>query len=56
LIVPIGMVIASLSQTTLDQGLELAYLVIGVPICILNAWEWLGPEVAEMVFGKHGDR
>jgi hypothetical protein len=50
------MVIVSFFQTLLDPGLELAYLVFGVPICVFNVWEWFDPEVAAMVFGKRGDR
>jgi hypothetical protein len=53
LIIPIVIVIISLFQTTLDPGLELVYLVFGVPICVLNVWEWFEPEVAEKLFGKN---
>jgi hypothetical protein len=35
-----------------DPGLELVYLVVGVPILVLNAWEFFQPEVIDYYFGK----
>ena len=46
LVIPLTMIIVSSFQTTLDPGLELAYLIFGVPIGVLTMWEWFGPEVA----------
>jgi hypothetical protein len=36
LIVPIAMIVISLFQIIMDPRLELAYVVFGVPICVLN--------------------
>jgi hypothetical protein len=52
LIIPVSMIIVSLFQTTLDPGLELTYLVFGVPICVLNVWEWFEPEIINRFFEK----
>ncbi len=50
LLIPIVMIIISIGWP--DPGLELVYLVIGVPIIVLNAWEFFQPEVMEFYFGK----
>jgi len=46
------MVIISLFQSPVDPGLELAYYVFGVPIAVINAWEWFDSEVMEKLVGK----
>ena len=50
LIIPLLMIIISIGWP--DPGLELVYLVIGVPILVLNAWEFFQPEVIDYYFGK----
>jgi hypothetical protein len=52
LIIPVTMIIISFGQATVDPGLELVYLVIGVPICILNIWDWFNPEIIDHLFRK----
>jgi len=36
------MIIVSFFQSPVDEGLELAYTVIGIPIIVVNMWEWMG--------------
>jgi hypothetical protein len=50
MIIPIIMIIISIGWP--DPGLELVYLVVGVPILVLNAWEYFDPEVIDFYFGK----
>ena len=50
LIIPLFMIIDSLGWP--DPGLELIYLVVGIPILVLNAWEFFQPEVIDYYFGK----
>jgi len=38
--ISIVMLVASFKQMLPDQGLELAFLMIGIPILVLNVWEW----------------
>jgi len=38
--IPIVMLVASFKQMPPDQGLELAFLMISIPILVLNVWEW----------------
>ncbi len=52
LIIPLSMIIISFGQSPVDPGLELVYLVIGVPICVLNIWEWFNPEIIDHMFRK----
>jgi hypothetical protein len=40
--IPIAMIIMSFFSIPPDEGLELAYLVIGIPIIVVNMWEWMG--------------
>jgi hypothetical protein len=51
MIIPIIMIIISIGWGP-DPGLELVYLVVGVPILVLNAWEYFDPEVIDFYFGK----
>lgn len=44
LVIPITMIAVSLTQSPVDEGLELAYLTIGLPILVLNMWEWTLPK------------
>jgi hypothetical protein len=37
---------------TTDPGLELAFYVIGVPIAVVNMWEWFKPEVIKQLLLK----
>lgn len=37
-----------------DSILEMAYLILGVPILVFNLWAWHHPEIIEFLFG--GDR
>ena len=52
-IIPIFLLIDSVSkpakygEVTLT---ELAYLVLGTPIMILNLWAWIEPEIIEIYF------
>ena len=50
LIIPLIMIIISIGWP--DPGLELVYLVVGVPILVLNAWEFFQPEIIDYYFGK----
>jgi hypothetical protein len=40
--IPIAMIIISFFQSPPDEGLEMAYTVVGIPIIVLNMWEWMG--------------
>ena len=33
-------------------GMEILYLVIGIPIMVLNMWELFEPEIRDELFGK----
>ncbi len=52
LIIPLAMIISVLIWPEVNSSLELIYLVVGVPILVLNAWEWTEPEMSEWLFGK----
>jgi hypothetical protein len=41
LIIPLSMMAAALRQSPPDAGLELAYTCLGIPILVLNAWEFV---------------
>ena len=47
LVIPITMILVSFSQSPVDEGLELAYTVIGIPILVVNMWEWFMPLIKE---------
>jgi hypothetical protein len=42
--IPLLMMVVALSQKFLDPGLEMAFTVIGIPILVLNMWEWTIPK------------
>ena len=52
-IIPIFLLIDSVSKPA-NYGevtlTELAYLVLGTPIMILNLWAWIEPEIIEIYF------
>jgi hypothetical protein len=52
LIIPVFLLILSLWQSYTDSGIELIYLFVGVPILVLNAWEWTAPEVLDRLCDK----
>lgn len=53
-VVPIALLVDALFLHPANYGEgslgELAYLVFGVPILILNMWAWVHPEVIEFYF------
>lgn len=55
LIVPVVMLLAAIIKP-FDYGpgtdMEILYLVIGIPISLVNMWEWCEPEVMDELFGK----
>ena len=55
LVIPIANIVASIISP-LDYGPdtvnELVFLGIGIPISLLNAWEWFMPEISNKLFGK----
>ncbi len=52
LVIPLVLIVMSLGQKDTDSAWELLFLIIGLPILILNAWEWFMSNVAEALFGK----
>ena len=52
-IIPISLLVDSVSRPAnygeVTLG-ELAYLVLGTPIMILNLWAWIEPEIIEFYF------
>jgi hypothetical protein len=55
LVIPLSMIIISIIWSDLAQShpeLELLYLIFGVPILVLNCWEFFMPEVINHYFGK----
>ena len=52
-IIPISLLVNSVSQPAVYGEVtlsELAYLVFGTPISILNLWAWIEPEIIEHYF------
>jgi hypothetical protein len=52
-VIPIALFVDSVSQPAIYGEVtlgELAYLVFGTPISILNLWVWIEPEVIELYF------
>ncbi|MCI0555945.1 MAG: hypothetical protein L0287_33800 [Anaerolineae bacterium] len=52
-IIPISLLVNSVSQPAVYGEVtlgELAYLVFGTPISILNLWAWIEPEIIESYF------
>jgi len=53
-IIPLGLLVFHLiyERSTYDPNsiVEMAYLVFGVPILIINFWAWFHPEVIEFYF------
>jgi hypothetical protein len=50
LIIPVAMIVISIGWP--GTGLEMIFLVAGVPILVLNAWELFSPEANDLYFGK----
>ena len=50
LIIPVAMIVVSIGWP--DTGLELIFLVAGVPILVLNAWEFFSPGANDIYFSK----
>lgn len=50
LIIPATMMLISIGWP--GAGFELTFLVLGVPILVLNAWEFFSPEDIDFYFGK----
>jgi hypothetical protein len=50
MIIPVAMIVISIGWP--ETGLELIFLVAGVPILVLNAWEFFSPEANDIYFGK----
>ena len=60
-IIPIALLVYNLIFLRTDYGRdsiwEMAYLVFGVPILILNFWAWSYPEMIEFfLWGDKGDQ
>lgn len=60
-VVPIVLLVDALFLRPANYGEgslgELAYLVFGVPILILNIWAWVHPEIIEFYFfGKKNEK
>lgn len=50
LIIPVAMIIIVLAQAPIiDAGLEVAFYLIGVPIAVVNMWEWFEPEMMDVL-------
>lgn len=58
-IVPIFLIVDTVSKPAnygeVTLG-ELAYLILGTPIMILNLWAWIEPEIIESYFLDMKDR
>ncbi len=50
LIIPVAMIIVLMAWP--GTGLELVFLLIGMPILVLNVWEYTSPETMDSYFGK----
>ena len=54
MVIPLGLLVDHLFLAPLTYGGdsvgELAYMVIGIPICILNLWAWTDSEMIEFYF------
>jgi hypothetical protein len=52
-ILPIGLIIASIADPKLtmhNPSIEWIFLLIGIPILVLNLWAWDAPEVIKKMF------
>lgn len=53
-IFPVAIIIASIMDAKLlmrHPEVEWAYLLVGIPILVLNLWAWDAPEIIKKVFG-----
>jgi preprotein translocase subunit SecG len=46
LVIPIAIIIAMLFQSPVNEGLSYAYYLFGIPIIVVNMWEWMGYLIA----------
>jgi hypothetical protein len=53
LIIPLWQLIGNIAHPSADEGAELLYLLIGLPICMLNLWEWGYPRAIDVIL--YGD-
>jgi hypothetical protein len=52
-IIPIGLIVASIvdpKMTAQNPSMEMTFLLVGVPILVLNLWAWDAPEMVEKMF------
>lgn len=54
-ILPVGLAIASIADPKLlahYPALEWLFILVGVPIFVLNLWVWTAPHIIKNIFGK----
>jgi hypothetical protein len=53
-IIPIGLMVASIADpkmTAQNSNMEMIFLLVGVPILVLNLWAWDAPQIIKKLFG-----
>jgi len=52
LVFPLGLLILAFTGILDREDAELLFYAIGVPILVLNMWEWFEPELVGKMFGR----